>query len=364
MNKIAIIYDWIDSWGGVERVLLHLHELYPDAIFYTSYYDSKKAPWAKKLNIQTSFIQNFPQFIKNNRVFALPFFPYAFESFNLSQYDVVISVSSAFAKSVVTKPHTKHICYLLTPPRYLWGMTDVYLRFQTYAGFVLKWLRNWDYISAQRPDMYISISQTVADRCHKYYHRSSKVLFPPFDQTYWKQFKKETIPYEEKDYYLVVSRLEPYKKVNLVIEAFNGNPERKLIVVGKGTQKESLQVSAKSNITFYDSVHDQELARLYSHAKALIMPQEEDFGYVSLEAQFFGCPVIAFRSGGVTETVIENESGIFFDYQSKESLQGALERFEMVAYNVHSRIRTIINHLDTFSEQKFNSFFKEITRLN
>ncbi|CAN5169002.1 glycosyltransferase family 4 protein [soil metagenome] len=364
-KKIAIVYDWIDSWGGVERVLLDLYQLFPHADFYTSYVDLDKAPWAKNLTIYPSFIQKLPNFIKKNRILSLPLYSYAFESFNLSQYDIVISISSAFAKGVITKPHTRHICYLLTPPRYLWGQSDDYetksdlswsAKFKKMLKQLLvRRLRALDFIAAQRPDEIVSISNTVAARCRKYYQRASDVLFPPFDIDYWSKLKNEVsafdLPKQDK-YYLVVSRLEPYKKVDLVISTFNRNKKR-LVIIGRGTQKDKLTKMANKNIAFIENVTDKQLALWYYHAEALIMPQEEDFGYVALEAQLMGCPVVAYGVGGAVETVKENISGMFFASQSEKALEEALERLKVSAYNVRHTLHSINSFLETFSKAQF-----------
>ena len=211
--KVAIVYDWIDKCGGVERLLLVLHEMFPKADWYTSYYDKTGAPWAKNLNIHTSFIQKLPGFIRSSRVLSLLLYPYAFESFNFNGYDVVISVTSSFAKGVITKPGTKHICYMLTPTRYLWGMSDIYIKGwrRVIAAPVIEKLRKWDYIAAQRPDTIVSLSKAVAYRAETYYKRMSEVLYPPFDTGYWGKvkggIKKPGSFIAEDDYYLVVSRL-------------------------------------------------------------------------------------------------------------------------------------------------------------
>ncbi|HLL61098.1 MAG TPA: hypothetical protein VK338_05245, partial [Candidatus Nitrosocosmicus sp.] len=169
--KIAIVYDWIDKIGGVERLLLTLHEIFPDAEFYTSYYERISAPWAKDLKINTSFIQKLPSFIKKNRILSIPFYPYAFEAFDFSNFDIVISVTSSFAKAVITKPHTKHICILLTPTRYFWQDENSYIKsfFKILAAPIINDLRSWDSIISKRPDKYISISNEVKKRTKKYY---------------------------------------------------------------------------------------------------------------------------------------------------------------------------------------------------
>lgn len=373
MKKIAIVYDWMDKWGGVERVLLTLHQMFPDADFYTSSYDPEKASWAKDINIKTSFIQKLPSFIKGSRVISLPFYSFAFESFNFNQYDIVISVTSSFAKAVITKAGTYHICILLTPNRFLWILPNDYLSqgfkilfFKTY----LNYLKKYDQIIANRPDRIISISNTVKDRCLKYYKRESEVIYPPFDIQYWDDVKYQIsniknsyqISKITKQYFLVVSRLEKYKKVDLVIETFNQLPSKQLIIVGIGSEINKLKKFAKNNITFLGKVTDLELAKLYSNAQALIMPQEEDFGYVSLEAQFFGCPVISYSKGGAKETVIEHKTGIFFDHQTSNGLKSALEQFETISYNLKDGTRRLgLKNAKRFEKQIFiNKFLKVI----
>ncbi|HEX7542753.1 MAG TPA: glycosyltransferase, partial [Patescibacteria group bacterium] len=300
-KKIAIVYDWIDKWGGVERILLILHEMFPEADFYTSYFDSKNASWAKNLKIKTSFLQRFPDFIKKSRILSFPFYPYAFESFDFSDYDLVISVTSSFGKSIITKPGTQHICYLLTPTRYLWSHEKEYFKNKLLRSLVtgyLDFIKKWDFVSAQRPDKIISISETVKNRCLKYYKRNSEVIYPGFDINYWKNIKDQVSKIKEtdqiskilrnKEYFLLVSRLESYKKVDLTIKVFN-KLNKPLIIVGKGSEENKLKQIADKNIIFLSKLSDIELGTLYSNAQALIMPQEEDFGYVSLEAQFLGC---------------------------------------------------------------------------
>ncbi|MEO6509333.1 MAG: glycosyltransferase [Patescibacteria group bacterium] len=363
-KKTAIIYDWIDKWGGVERVLLTLHELYPDADFFTSYYDSKSADWAKGLNIQTTFIQNLPSFIKKSRLLSLLLYPMAFETFNLSDYKTVISVTSSFAKGVITKPQTRHICYLLTPPRYIWGNTDVYTKksFITTIGQKLigKYLKKWDFIAAQRVDEFISISKIVAERCKSYYKRDSKVIFPPFDLEYWSNLKKGLNEVRVKDlpkeFYLVVSRLEPYKRVDLVVDAFNDLPEKKLVVVGAGTEEDVLKSRANENTLFLNNLSDEQLALIYSKAKVLIMPQEEDFGYVALEAQFFGCPVLSYGNSGAKETVTKDKTGLFFDEQTKDALTKKLLEFDIISYELKE---SCIKYGETVCKQFSKEQFKQ-----
>ncbi|MDP4011920.1 MAG: glycosyltransferase [Candidatus Roizmanbacteria bacterium] len=385
-KRIAIVYDWMDSWGGVERMLLTMNEMYPDAHWYTSYLNKDGAAWtqiiagsfagaqddSQKNTIITSFIQKLPSFIKSNRILSLPFYPHAFESFDFREYDLVISVTSSFAKSVITLPHTKHVCILLTPTRWLYSNENSYeLSITNYELFksIRRWyanqLKRWDLVVAQRPDEIISISQTVADRCLTYYHRKSTVIYPPFDAKYWSRIHNQIqitnyLPRRQagelrmeiglpKEYFLVVSRLESYKKVDLVIQTFKKFPNKQLIIVGKGTQGKKLKAMASHNIQFIQDVTDQELGVLYSQAQALIMPQEEDFGYVALEAQFFGCPVIAYGVGGACETIIDGKTGLLFYNQSVDALSDAVADFDHNKYNLEDQASIF----ERFQKEKF-----------
>ena len=373
-KKIAIVYDWIDKWGGVERVLLNLHEMFPEAVFYTSYFDETKAEWAKDLNIKTSFLQKFPDFIKKSRILSFIFYPFAFESFDFSGYDLVISITSSFAKSIITKPRTKHICYLLTPTRYLWSHKQDYIKNNLINYLISGYLdmfKNWDLVVSQRPDKIVSISETVRERCKKYYKRDSEVVYPGFDVEYWKGIKSEIrnpkfetnskFKILNSKFFLVISRLEPYKRVDLAIKVFN-RLNKQLVIIGEGSKEKKLKQIAGKNITFLSKLSDVELGSFYSSAQALIMPQEEDFGYVSLEAQLFGCPVLAYKKGGVLETIIENKTGIFFDNQDERSLSQAIERFNKIEYNLKSEAREIgLSNVEKFSKEKFiNKFIKLI----
>ncbi|MCX7880934.1 MAG: glycosyltransferase [Patescibacteria group bacterium] len=373
--KIAIVYDWIDKWGGVERVLLTLAEIFPQAIFYTSYYDEKRAVWAKKLKIRTSFIQKLPNLIKKNRILSLPFYPFAFESFNFNEFDLVISISSSFAKGIITKPKTKHITYLLTPTRFLWTHPEDYQKkFKNFwpISSYLVYLKKWDLIASQRPDKIIAISKTVKERCLKYYQRESEVIYPPFDIDYWQkkeeEMKRNNQIFNEKfkikndDFYLLVSRLEPYKKTFLAIKVFN-QIKKHLIIIGEGSEERYLRKIAKGNIQFFKNLADEELAYFYSKGQGLIVPQEEDFGYVALEGQFFNCPIIAFKKGGLKETVINGQTGIFFDKQEETYLIKAVERFEKIKYNLKKTIKDKKNIIfNKFNKKRFiESFLKTIS---
>lgn len=366
--KIAIVYDWIDKWGGVERLLKVLHEMYPEAPIYTSYYDCEKAGWAKGINIKTSFIQKLPKFIRKNRILSFALFPFAFESFDFSGYDAVISVTSSFAKGIVTKTGTRHVCILLTPTRYLWVYPEYYLNpfIRVLLRPFLDYVKRWDKAASVRPDTIVSISREVATRCKTYYGRESDILYPPFDSGYWQAIadkigSKTENPYG-KDYFLVVSRLEPYKRVDIAIEAFNSMPQRRLIVVGQGSMDQKIRGMAKSrNILFLQKIDDLTLGMLYRNANALIMPQVEDFGYTAIEAQFFGCPVLSYKEGGAAELIQEGKTGLFFDRQEPEGIRAAVARYDKISYNLGHETQVAVQaKAQSFSKKTFSRRLREI----
>ncbi|MFC1625537.1 glycosyltransferase [Patescibacteria group bacterium] len=344
--KVALVYDRVNKWGGAERVLLTLHQMFPDAPLYTSVCDEKKAPWAKVFpKIYTSFLQKIP-FAKSNHEFLGTFMPLAFELFNFDKYDLVISVTSEAAKGIITKPQTKHICYCLTPTRYLWSGYSFYFRnpiLKFFAFPVILYLRNWDKIAAQRPDVMLAISNTVQGRIKKYYNRESQIIFPPVETLRTGQVKKN-----KGNYYLVVSRLVAYKNVDLAIKVFN-RLRYSLYVVGKGSQENKLKQMASYNIKFFSEVSEDKLINLYSGARALIMPQEEDFGITSLEAQGLGVPVIAYKKGGVLDSVVDGRTGVFFNKQTEADLKGAIAKFEKMSFN----LMYLVKNAEKFSKETF-----------
>ena len=374
-KQIAFVYDWFDtSVGGAERVIQELHELYPSAPWYTSHIDRRAVPWAKGWDIRPSFLQHLPLWFRRNRILSLLLLPLAFEGLDLSKYDTVVSVTSAFAKGVVTNAKTRHICYLLTPPRWLWKDEIRNSKFEILRkgeDLIRKILKRWDYVAAQRVDEYVSISQEVARRCTEYYGRESEMVYPPFDYEKWKSLvangesrianRNEHISFS---YYLVVSRLEPYKKVDVAIEAFaifksqfsNPNDKKeKLIIVGSGSQKAKLKaLSSKLNVNeqilWVDGLSDEELARLYAHCKAFIMPQEEDFGYVACEAMACGAPIVTYAHGGQTEILSDYPYKVLCDEQNAQCFAQALEKLGSIQYNAQTYENSYIRRgsRDTF----------------
>ena len=352
--KVAIVYDRVNKWGGAERVLLALHEIFPKAPLYTSVYDSKKASWAKVFpEVRTSFLQKFP-FTKNNHEFLAIFMPWAFGSFDLKEFDVVISVTSEAAKGVKVNHGQIHICYCLTPTRYLWSHHDEYFKgqaFKAIAGPAIRYLKRWDKKVAKKPDIIVAISREVKKRIQKYYKRDSVVIFPPVNV-----FVNRSGDLKKK-HYLVVSRLVGYKKVDLAVKSLNelGYP---LVVVGEGWQKWKLKLMANKNVKFVGNISEKKLVEYYKGAKALIMPQEEDFGIVALEAQSYGVPVIAYRGGGVLDTVIHGKTGILFKNQNVKSLVSAIKKFEKMTFKQVA----LTANARKFAKKRFQKEFFDLVR--
>lgn len=368
--KTAIVYDRINKWGGAERVLLTLHEMFPDAPIYTSVYDKSKASWAEVFpRIHTSFLQTLP-LAKSNHEYLAPLMPIAFEQFNFDEFDLVISVTSEASKGIITKPHTMHVCYCLTPTRYLWSGYDDYFKglpLKGVAGPAVEYLKSWDKVAAQRPDKIISISTEVQKRVKKYYGRKSEIVYPPVDiekfqiqKTGGKMKTQKAIFEKYKGYFLIVSRLVSYKKVDLAIQAFN-DLDIPLVILGTGKEERKLRSIANENIHFEGFVEDEVLAMYYKNARALIFPQNEDFGIVPVEAQASGTPVIAYKKGGVLDTVIDGKTGLFFNKQNVESLKQALEKFDKISIRAEDCVQNAKKFDKKVFKYKFSEFINKIT---
>jgi glycosyltransferase involved in cell wall biosynthesis len=330
--KIAIVHDFLNQYGGAEKVVEVLHEMYPEAPIYTSIYDREHMPDVfKKMDIRTSFMQKLPGVFKHFKKY-LPLYHAAFEMMNLNEYDVVLSSSSAFSKCLRLNESVCHICYCHTPPRFIW-MYDDYVKREDIHGlylkmlpYVIKYLKRIDINSSRHVDYFIANSSNVAGRIKRFYRRKADVIYPPVE------VDKFSVSKRAADYYLVVSRLREYKRIDVAVSAFNelGLP---LKIIGSGSDREKLEAIAKDNIEFLGRIDDERLAAYYRGAKALIYTGEEDFGIIPVEAQASGRPVIAYGAGGALETVIEGETGLFFDRQNKESLISAIKEFKESDYN-------------------------------
>ncbi|MBI4080806.1 MAG: glycosyltransferase [Candidatus Levybacteria bacterium] len=329
--KVALVYDRVNKWGGAERVLLALHKIFPDAPLFTSVYDREHAPWARIFQVKPSFLQRFPFAQRHHELYA-SLMPLAFEEMTLDGFELVISVTSEAAKGILTKPYTKHICYCLTPTRYLWSGYDEYFPnagFRSIASPAISYLRRWDLQASVRPDALLAISQEVKNRIQKYYKRDAAIVYPPVQLA-----EKAVLSRKQKqsDFYLVVSRLVPYKRVDLAIQACN-KLQKNLKIVGVGSEETRLKSMAGPTIQFLGNLTDIELVEYYRSCKALIFPGKEDFGLVVVEAQGFGKPVIAYKGGGALETIIDRKTGLFFDRQNAASLTQALVTFERVGFH-------------------------------
>jgi glycosyltransferase involved in cell wall biosynthesis len=366
--KVALVYDRVNRAGGAERVLEVLHELWPDAPLFTAVYDPEAAPWAAGFEVKTSFLRRFPLAARHHELYAW-LTPLAFESFDFRGFDLVISVTSAEAKAVITKPGTTHVCYCLTPPRYLWQEAAAHFgeyRFKfpllepltrrLGPGFSSP-LRVWDQVAAQRPDYYLAISESVRKRIRKYYRREAGVVYPPVAVESFRR-RPETGQKIQKvrggDYFLLVSRLVPYKRVEVAVEAFN-RLGLSLVIVGEGSEMGRLKKMARENVIFTGRLTDEELVGYYQGCRAFVFPGREDFGMVVVEAQAAGKPVIAYRGGGALETVVEGKTGIFFDSQTAPALIKAVAGFDPRAYPAEA----CFENAAKFSRERFKKLFRE-----
>lgn len=336
--RVAIVHYWFVGQGGGEKVVEALAEMFPKADLFCLVADpTTMTPQLRSHRLNTSFLQRIPGARRWYRHF-LPLQPFALEQLDLSGYDLVISLESGPAKGVITHTETCHICYCLSPMRYLWDMYPTYrrgLRLLVRAAFSLTshYLRIWDVASASRVDYFGAISQTVVSRVRKHYRRAARLIYPPVNVS------QGYLAEKTGDYYLIVGRMVDYKRVDLAIEACN-RLKRRLRIIGKGDQWERLHRIAGPTIEFLGPADDTAVRENYAHCRALLFPGEEDFGIVPVEAQSFGRPVIAYGRGAALETVIglgtddgggpEMSTGVFFREQSPESLADAILRFESV----------------------------------
>lgn len=352
--KIALVHDHLAQEGGAEKVLRAFHEIYPEAPIFTLLYNSDTmGEDFKSKDVRPSFLQKIPG-SKTHYQWLLPLMPAATESYDLSQYDVVLSSSSALAKGVITQPKTTHICYCHTPTRYLWSDTHSYIKELPYNWLVkrampliLNRLRSWDRLAADRVDKFIANSATVRQRIKKYYGKESDIIHPPVET------KKFYISPRIENYYLAGGRVVPYKRFDLIVQAFNrlGVP---LKIFGEGRELDKLKTVAKKNIQFLGKVSDKEMIELYSKCVAYLHPQEEDFGITAVEAMASGRPVIAYGSGGAMETVVPGLTGEFFDEQIWEELGDKIIRFQPEKYNSQK----IKEHAEQFNIDNFKSKVK------
>ncbi len=358
--KVALVHYWLVGMRGGEKVLEALCEMFPDADIYTHVYSPQDvSATIRKHQVFTSFIQKLP-FAKSAYQKYLPFMPFALEQLDLSRYDLVISSESGPAKGVILNPETLHICYCHTPMRYLWDMYHEYRRqaglmTRLFMPLIAHWLRLWDVASANRVDVFIANSRYVASRIKKNYRREVVVIPPPVDTL---NFRTQS----HEDYYLIVGQLVPYKRVDIAVAAFNETGKR-LVIIGSGSEEQSLKKQAGSNIEFLSSQPDEVLVDHYSRCRALVFPGKEDFGIVPVEAMASGKPVIAYGLGGALDTVVDGETGILFDSQTPQGLIDAISRFESLPDD-HFCEDSLQQHASQFSIQEFKDKIGQLVQEN
>jgi len=355
--RVALVHDYLNQYGGAERVLEALHDLYPEAPVYTSMYEPDAMPdHFRTWDIRTSFLQRMPLARRFHRAFLL-LYPPAFESFDLHYFDVVISNSSSWAKSVITPPETLHICYCLTPMRFAWNYREYVARenlgrpIRRLLPVAIHYLRMWDAVTASRADRYIGISRAVVGRIRKYYGREADLIPPPVDA--------RAIPMgtESGENYLVVSRLIPYKKIDLAVVACSrlGLP---LTVVGFGRDRARLEALAGPTVKFVGRVSDAEVHAALASCRAFLFPGEEDFGIAPVEAMAAGRPVVAYAAGGALDTVVDGITGRLFSPQTVDALADRLARFDPADFDPRI-IREHALRYDTRSFQEAISAYVE-----
>lgn len=358
MKKVALAHDHLFQIGGAEKVLVALSTIYPVAPIFTLINDRKISnKILQNKQIISSYLQKIPGANRFFKYFLL-LMPPAWEKIDLSKYDLVISSSSGFVKGVRTGHNSQHICYCHTTTRYLWDDQEEYIGNLPEAKIVkyflprfLSKLQNWDFSKAQEVNHFIANSHFIARKIKQHYKKDSIVIHPPI------KVKEFSLADKVEDYYLIVSRLRPYKKVDLAVKAFN-NLKLPLKIIGGGSELKKLKKMAHSNIEFLGEVSDQERNYYLSRCKAFIYPQVEDFGISALEAMASGRPVIAYKAGGALETVVEGKTGVFFEEQTWESLAHKILRFD------DSKFQSAIirDHAKNFDEEKFKQ--KILTFIN
>ncbi len=354
--KIALVHDFLTQVGGAEKVLEVLAEMFPEAPIYTLLYDREKLHGKfQGKDIRTSFLQKFPRFLRKRKKWLLPLMPIAPETFNLRDFDLIISSCGAWSKGIITRLDVKHVCYLHSPMRFAWNESEQYLLEQRqpekvnfFVRILLNYLRTWDWAAANRPDFIISNSLYTRARAKKYYGRDSRVIYPPV----FLEAEEKDAAWENKsrEYFLIVSRLAYGKKIEAAIEAFN-KLELPLWIVGEGPQKKLFQKMAKSNVKFWGWQPDEKLPEFYAGARAFIFPAVEDFGLAAVEALLLGTPVIALKAGGALETLGEGVTGEFFSSSQPEIIAEAVKRF-MEKENNYNR-QLIRARGKEFSREKF-----------
>jgi glycosyltransferase involved in cell wall biosynthesis len=354
--KVAIVHDWLNQIGGAEGVLEALLEMFPGAPVYTSMYWPEAMPAAyRQWDIRTTWMDRLPGIHRHHQPY-LPFYPLAFGGLNLDGYDLVISNKSAFCLGVQTPPNTTHVCYCLTPTRFVWDYQTYIDREQVGRAAqwlvqpLLGWLRQWEKTAARQVDAFVAISGPVRDRIRRWYGRESTVIYPPVDTQRFTPAGDVRPASQRAEYYLIVSRLIPYKRIDLAVQSFNelGLP---LWIAGDGRDRAGLEAIAGPNVRFLGRVPDEELGQLLADCRAFVFPGLEDFGIAPVEAMAAGRPVIAYAGGGALDTVIEGVTGCFFHEQTAASLAEAVLRLDEMTLDR----ATIQAHAEQFDVSAFKA---------
>ena len=360
--KVAIVHEWLESYAGSERVVEQLLKVWPQADLYAvcDFMPAGERGWLQGRKVHTSFIQRLPGAAKRFRWY-LGLMPLAIEQFDLSAYDLVVSSSHAVAKGVLTGPGQRHVSYVHSPMRYAWDLQHQYLRQANlerglkgaYTRWLLHRLRGWDQLSAARPDVLLANSSYIAERIRKCWRRDAQVVFPPVDT------ERFTLQAEKQGYFLIASRMVPYKRVELVAEAFAAMPQHRLVICGDGPSLPLVQAAARgaANIELRGRVSQQELVQLTQGAAACVMAAEEDFGIATVEAQACGTPVIAFGKGGAADIVRPGETGVLFPQQTAAALCQAVAHFTTLALSP-AACRA---NAERFSEAAFRDAMRRVT---
>lgn len=349
--RVAVIHDWLNGMRGGERVLEAMLELFPAADLFTLFYTpGVLSPIIENRKIQASVL-NSTSFIRRRYRYLLPLFPFLIERFSLENYDLILSSSHCVAKGVKPPQGTLHVCYCHTPMRYVWDKYPDYFHGFTepFISPIAKWLRHWDVKSSSRVNHFIANSEFVRHRIRSYYKRESTVIHPFVDL---ERFRPQSLG--GGDYYLIVSAFAPYKRIDLAIEACR-RLDRKLVVVGSGQMERRLRSQYGGKVEFIGNVPHSELPQLYSGARALLFPGEEDFGITPLESMACGTPVIAYGSGGILDSVIPGKTGITFPEQTADSVVEAIKTFESGSHSITPL--TARKQAEQFSREKFQKKF-------
>lgn len=360
--KIALVHDFLNQWGGAEKVLAEISEMFPEAPIYTLLFEpSKMRGKFGNREIRTSFLQKFPHFLRRKAKWLLPFLPVAPETFDLRDFDLVISSSGAWSKGIITRLNTVHVAYIHSPMRFVWDYNESYLkdnRKEKIAFLVrpiLSYLRLWDKLAADRPDHLIANSAYTRKRIRKYYGRESTVIYPPAFVPQSGTIANESASFEKnKKHFLIVSRLSAYKRIEPVIEAFN-KLELPLVIVGEGSQEKYLQKIAGKNIRILGWQSEKNLQKIYQGARAFLFPGIDDFGIAPVEAMSYGIPVLAIRGGGIKEIVEEGNNGEFFDAATPEVIADCVRRF--IGKEDKYDKKYIADKARRFSREKFREEF-------